>query len=86
MTPLGTASTRGSPQTELTKKMKFRLVRHLESRWTATSARGVRVMVEPEIGSEALKIDVAPLSVQVLNIVLGVYTIYLSFDAHSAII
>ena len=56
-------------------------------RWTATSARGVRVMVEPEIGSEALKIDVAsPLSVQVLNISVDVYTIYLSFDAHSAII
>ena len=56
-------------------------------RWTATSARGVRVMVEPEIGSEALKIDVAsPLTVQVLNISVCLYTIYLSFDAHSAII
>ena len=44
-------------------------------------------MVEPEIGSEALKIDVASrMSVQVLNISVGVYTIYLSFDAHSAII
>ena len=28
-------------------------------RWTATSARGVGVMVEPEIVSEALKEDVA---------------------------
>ena len=56
-------------------------------RWTATSARGVGVMVEPEIGSEALKIDVAsPLTVQVLKISLFLYTIYLSFDAHSAII
>jgi len=44
-------------------------------------------MVEPEIGSEALKIDLAsPLTVQVLNISLFLYTIYLSFDAHSAII
>ena len=56
-------------------------------RWTCKSARGVGVMVEPEIGSEALKIDVASrMSVQVLNISVGVYTIYLSFDAHSAII
>ena len=57
------------------------------SRWTATSARGVGVMVEPEIVSEALKIDVAsPLTVQVLNISVYLYTIYLSLDAHSAII
>ena len=56
-------------------------------RWTCKSARGVGVMVEPEIGSEALKIDVASrMTVQVLNISVGVYTIYLSFDAHSAII
>ena len=56
-------------------------------RWACKSARGVGVMVEPEIGSEALKIDVASrMSVQVLNISVGVYTIYLSFDAHSAII
>ena len=56
-------------------------------RWTATSARGVGVMVEPEIVSEAQKIDVAsPLTVQVLNISVCLYTIYLSFDAHSAII
>ena len=56
-------------------------------RWTATSARGVRVMVEPEIVSEAQKIDVAsPLTVQVLHISVCLYTIYLSFDAHSAII
>ena len=56
-------------------------------RWTCKSARGVRVMVEPEIVSEAQKIDVeSPLTVQVLNISVGVYTIYLSFDAHSAII
>ena len=48
---------------------------------------GLGVMVEPEIGSEALKIDVAsPLTVQVLNILVCLYTIYLSFDAHSAII
>ena len=51
------------------------------------SARGAGVMLEPEIGSEALKIDVAsPLTVQVLKISLFLYTIYLSFDAHSAII
>ena len=56
-------------------------------RWTATSARGVGVMVEPEIVSEAQKIDVAsPLTVQVLNISVCLYIIYLSFDAHSAII
>ena len=56
-------------------------------RWTARSARGVGVVVEPEIGSEALKIDVAsPLTVQVLNIFVCLYTVYLSFDAHSAII
>ena len=35
-------------------------------------------MVEPEIGSEALKIDVAsPLTVQVLNISVCLYTIYI---------
>ena len=46
-------------------------------RWTATSARGGRVMVEPEIVSEALKIDVAsPLTVQVLNILVCLYTVY----------
>ena len=56
-------------------------------RWTGKSARGVGVVVEPEIVSEALKIDVAsPLTVQVLNILVCLYTIYLSFDAHSAII
>ena len=56
-------------------------------RWTATSARGVGVMVEPEIVSEALKIDVASLlPVQVLNILVCLYTTYLSFDAFSAII
>ena len=45
------------------------------------------MVVEPEIGSEALKIDVAsPLTVQVLNISVCLSTIYLSFDAHSAII
>ena len=56
-------------------------------RWTCKSARGVRVTVEPEIVSEAQKIDVAsPLTVQVLKISLFLYTIYLSFDAHSAII
>ena len=38
-------------------------------RWTATMTRGVGVMVEPEIVSEALKIDVASLlPVQGLNI------------------
>ena len=48
---------------------------------------GLGGVVEPEIGSEALKIDVAsPLTVQVLNISVNLYTIYLSFDAHSAII
>ena len=31
LTPIGTASTRGSPQTELTKKMKFRHGDHLET-------------------------------------------------------
>ena len=31
LTPIGTASTRGSPQTELTKKMKFRHIGHLET-------------------------------------------------------
>ena len=41
-------------------------------------ARGVGVVVEPEIGSEALKIDVAsPLTVQVLNISVCLYTIYI---------
>ena len=46
-------------------------------RWTATSARGVGVMVEPEIVSEALKIDLAsPLTVQVLNIFVCLYTVY----------
>ena len=56
-------------------------------RWTATSARGVGVMVEPEIVSEALKIDVASLqSVQVLNILVCLYTTCLSFVAYSAII
>ena len=41
------------------------------------SARGVRVILEPEIVREAIKIDVAsPLTVQVLNILLHVYTIY----------
>ena len=55
--------------------------------WTATMTRGVGVMVEPEIVSEALKIDVASLlSVQVLNILVCLYTISLSFDAYSAII
>ena len=57
------------------------------ARWTATSARGVGVMVEPEIVSEALKIDVASLlPVQVLNILVCLYTTFLSFDAFSAII
>ena len=47
-------------------------------RWTATSARGLGGVVEPEIGSEALKIDVAsPLTVQVLNISVCLYTIYI---------
>ena len=56
-------------------------------RWTATMTRGVGVMVEPEIVSEALKIDVASLlSVQVLNILVCLYTTFLSFDAYSAII
>ena len=31
LTPIGTASTRGSPQTELSKKMKFRHIDHLET-------------------------------------------------------
>ena len=45
------------------------------------------MVVEPEIVSEALKIDVAsPLTVRVLNIFVCLYTMYLSFDAHSAII
>ena len=52
-----------------------------------TMTRGVGVMVEPEIVSEALKIDVASLlSVQVLNTLVCLYTISLSFDADSAII
>ena len=55
--------------------------------WTATMTRGVGVMVEPEIVSEALKIDVASLlPVQVLNILVCLYTTFLSFDAFSAII
>ena len=61
--------------------------------WTASSARVYRgdgVMVEPEIVSEALKKtwrrEAICLSVQVLNILLDLYTIYLSFDSHSAII
>ena len=59
--------------------------------WTASSARGDGVMVvEPEIVSEALKKtwrrEAICLSVQVFNILLGLYTIYLSFDSHSAII
>ena len=50
-------------------------------RWTATMTRGVGVMVEPEIVSEALKIDVASLlPVQVLNILVCLYTTFLSFD------
>ena len=49
--------------------------------------RGVGVMVEPEIVSEALKIDVASLlPVQGLNILVCLYTTCLSFDAFSAII
>ena len=45
--------------------------------WTATMTRGVGVMVEPEIVSEALKLDVASLlSVQVLNISVCLYTVY----------
>ena len=49
--------------------------------------RGVGVMVEPEIVSEALKIDVASLlPVQVLNILVSLYTTCLSFDAYPAII
>ena len=59
-------------------------------RWTDSSARGVGVMVELEIVSEALKKtwrrEAICLSVQVLNIVVVLYTIYLSFDSHSAII
>ncbi len=56
-------------------------------RWTATMTRGVGVMVEPEIVREALKIDVASLlPVQVLNILVCLYTTCLSFDAFSAII
>ena len=58
--------------------------------WTASSARGDGVMVEPEIVSEALKKtwrrEAICLSVQVLNILVRLYTIYLSFDSHSAII
>ena len=58
--------------------------------WTATSARGDGVMVEPEIVSETLKKtwrrEAICLSVQVLNILVSLYTIYLSFDSHSAII
>ena len=54
--------------------------------WTATMTRGVGVM-EPEIVSEVLKLDVATLlSVQVLNILVCLYTTCLSFDAFSAII
>ena len=49
-------------------------------RWTATSARGVGVMVEPEIVSEALKTpwrrEAICLSVQVLNILVYLYTVY----------
>ena len=49
--------------------------------------RGVGVMVEPEIVSEALKIDVASLlPVQGLNILVCLYTTCLSFDAYPAII
>ena len=56
-------------------------------RWTDSSARGVGVMVEPEIVSEALKIDVASLlPVQGLNILVCLYTTCLSFDAYPAII
>ena len=60
-------------------------------RGTATGARGAGVMVEPEIVSEALKEAVASRSH--LSVCPGfeyismlIYYIYLSFDAHSAII
>ena len=108
LTPIETASTRGSPQTKLTGKNEipsrwpFRNLNWLilnvvneteflfsfsSGRWTATSARGVWVMVEPEIVSEALKIDVASLlPVQGLNILVGLCTTCLSFDAYPAII
>ena len=49
-------------------------------RWTATSARGLRGVVEPEIVSEALKTpwrrEAICLSVQVLNIWVCLYTVY----------
>ena len=73
----------------MVNETEFHFFRYI-GRWTATSARGVGVMVEPEIVSEALKKtwrrEAICLSVQVLNILVSLYTIYLSFDSHSAII
>ena len=59
-------------------------------RWTATSARGVWGVVEPEIVSETLKMtwrrEAICLSVQVLKYKYAYILYILSFDAHSAII
>ena len=106
LTPIATASTRGSPQTEISKKMKFRHMGHLELILKMASnvrrnffffflrAGGLPRVLEglgwwwsPRLWARPSKKtwrrEAICLSVQALNISVLLYTVYLSFNAHS---